>query len=110
MKTIDLTQIVYGSEGEVYKQRYTKGEGDNIERYELDVTLGQAIKDCVVLQPSLFGSYTETEVISRYNIFKKVDKAESAEFSDDELQTIKSLILIRYLPMISAQYLLILNK
>ena len=111
---IDLTKDILDSKGKVATQKYSKTiEVDGVEKEVLEsqnVTLGRIIADCVLYEIGDPKKVSEEEHLSRYSIFERVRDNEQIEFSLEELNFIKSLVITRCMPLFAGQALRILNQ
>jgi len=112
--TIDLTQNILDTEGEIAKLEYTKTveeNGEKIKKTEFkEVTLGSIIGDCVLYEVQDHSKMTEEEHLMRYDIYERVRNKEQVELSDEEIKFIKSLIVTGCMPHWAVQAIRMLNK
>ena len=114
MKKLDLTWEILDTKGAVATQKYSKTiEENGVEKEILEtqpVTVGRIIADCVLYEIADPKKITEKEHLQRYDIFERVRGKEQAEFSQDEIDFIKRLVIRRCMPIWAGQVLRIINQ
>ncbi|MDD5551114.1 MAG: hypothetical protein PHS34_07640 [Candidatus Omnitrophica bacterium] len=114
MKKLDLTQEILDSRGVVAKQKYSRSvEEDGVEKDVLEwqnVNLGRVMADCVLYEIADTKKITEKEHLMRYDLFKRIRDNEQTEFSQEEIDFIKKLVIRRCMPLWAGQVLQMLNK
>ena len=107
--TINLQETIKDEKGKVYTSKHILDAENN--SFEIkEVTLGMAIRDTVCLQGSIERDYSEESALKRLEIYEKVADSDTVELSSEDISFIKELMIKRYSPIISAQYIRILNK